>query len=115
MMAARRELPVSEVLFLFFTGRGGSFLSPKEKEKNGAQIGRTGPPAPAWCSENKKGRVLLPPDRGNNVGGGYPAGVYAPAGFSVGVRPGMIQDTFGISLCCSGSAVCPFSMQPMSV
>ena len=28
-------LPVSEVLFLFFTGRGDSFLSPKEKEKNG--------------------------------------------------------------------------------
>ena len=28
-------LPVSEVLFLFFTGRGGSFLSQKEKEKNG--------------------------------------------------------------------------------
>ena len=47
MMAARRELPVSEVLFLFFTGRGGSFLSPKEKEKSGgakrATIGR--PPA----------------------------------------------------------------------
>ena len=60
MMAARRELPVSEVLFLFFTGRGGSFLSPKEKEKNGAQIGQTGPPAPAWCSENKKGRNFRP-------------------------------------------------------
>ena len=24
------------------------------------------------------------------------------------------KDTFGISLCCSGSAVCLFSMQPMS-
>ena len=35
MMAARDALPVSEVLFLFFTGRGGSFLSRKEKEKNG--------------------------------------------------------------------------------
>jgi len=35
MMAARDMLPVSEVLFLFFTGRGGSFLSQKEKEKNG--------------------------------------------------------------------------------
>ena len=35
MMAARRVLPVSEVLFLFFTARGGSFLSQKEKEKNG--------------------------------------------------------------------------------
>ena len=34
-MAARDALPVSEVLFLFFTGRGGSFLSQKEKEKNG--------------------------------------------------------------------------------
>ena len=34
-MAARDMLPVSEVLFLFFTGRGGSFLSQKEKEKNG--------------------------------------------------------------------------------
>ena len=35
MMAAGDALPVSEVLFLFFTGRGGSFLSQKEKEKNG--------------------------------------------------------------------------------
>ena len=35
MMAAWDALPVSEVLFLFFTGRGGSFLSQKEKEKNG--------------------------------------------------------------------------------
>ena len=35
MMAAQDALPVFEVLFLFFTGRGGSFLSPKEKEKNG--------------------------------------------------------------------------------
>ena len=35
MMAARDALPVSEVLFLFFTGPGGSFLSQKEKEKNG--------------------------------------------------------------------------------
>ena len=35
MMAARFALPVSEVLFLFFTARGGSFLSQKEKEKNG--------------------------------------------------------------------------------
>ena len=85
MMAARDMLPVSEVLFLFFTGRGGSFLSPKEKEKNGAQIGRTGPPAPAWCSENKKGRVLLPPDRGNNVGGDTRLVFQAPAGFSIGV------------------------------
>ena len=40
--------------FLVFTGSSSSFLSPKEKEKNGAQIGRTGPPAPAWCSENKR-------------------------------------------------------------
>ena len=44
-MAARFALPVLEVLFLFFTGRGGSFLSQKEKEKNGgakrrATIGR---------------------------------------------------------------------------
>ena len=37
-MAARDALPVSEVLFLFFTGRGGSFLSRKEKEKNGGAI-----------------------------------------------------------------------------
>ena len=35
MMAAWDVRPVSEFLFLFFTGRGGSFLSPKEKEKNG--------------------------------------------------------------------------------
>jgi len=35
MMAAWDALPVLEVLFLFFTGRGGSFLSQKEKEKNG--------------------------------------------------------------------------------
>ena len=28
-------LPVLKVLFLFFTGRGSSFLSQKEKEKNG--------------------------------------------------------------------------------
>ena len=34
-MAARDALPVLEVLFLFFTGRGDSFLSQKEKEKNG--------------------------------------------------------------------------------
>ena len=39
-MAARGVVSVSEVLFLFFTGRGGSFLSRKEKEKNGAQKGR---------------------------------------------------------------------------
>ena len=38
----------------------------------------------------------------------------APAGFSVGVSLGMVQDTIGISLCCSGFAVCLFSMQPMS-
>ena len=38
MMAARGVLPVSEVLFLFFTVRGGSFLSPKEKEKNGGAM-----------------------------------------------------------------------------
>ncbi len=37
-MAARDALPVSEDLFLFFTGRGGSFLSRKEKEKNGGAI-----------------------------------------------------------------------------
>ena len=35
MMAAWDVRPVSEILFLFFTGRGDSFLSPKEKEKNG--------------------------------------------------------------------------------
>ena len=35
MMAARDALPVLKILFLFFTGRGDSFLSPKEKEKNG--------------------------------------------------------------------------------
>ena len=41
MMAARDALPVLKVLFLFFTGRGNSFLSPKEKEKNGgAKSGR---------------------------------------------------------------------------
>ena len=34
-LGIRGALPVSEVLFLFFTGRGGSFLSQKEKEKNG--------------------------------------------------------------------------------
>ena len=34
-MAAQFAFPVLTVLFLFFTGRGGSFLSPKEKEKNG--------------------------------------------------------------------------------
>ena len=38
MMATGDALPVSEVLFLFFTGRGGSFLSRKEKEKNGGAI-----------------------------------------------------------------------------
>ena len=38
MMAAWDALPVLEVLFLFFTGRGGSFLSQKEKEKNGGAI-----------------------------------------------------------------------------
>ena len=35
MMAARDALLVLNVLFLFFTGRDGSFLSLKEKEKNG--------------------------------------------------------------------------------
>ena len=35
MMAARDALPVLKVLFLFFTRRGNSFLSPKETEKNG--------------------------------------------------------------------------------
>ena len=34
MMAAQAALPVFEVLFLFFTGRDGSFLSQTEKEKN---------------------------------------------------------------------------------
>ena len=36
-MAARGVLPVLEVLYLFFTVRGHSFLSPKEKEKNGGR------------------------------------------------------------------------------
>ena len=40
MMAARFTLPVLKVLFLFFTGRGSSFLSQKEKEKNGG-VNRT--------------------------------------------------------------------------
>ena len=45
MMAARFAVPVSRVLFLFFTGRGGSFLSRKEKEKNGgAKKGGQCPP-----------------------------------------------------------------------
>ena len=35
MMAAWNVRPVSEFLFLFFTGRGDSFLSPKRGEKNG--------------------------------------------------------------------------------
>ena len=38
-MAARGGFPVLEILFLFFTGRGGSFLSQKEKEKNGGRKG----------------------------------------------------------------------------
>ena len=41
-MAARDALPVLEILFLFFTGRGGSFLSQKEKEKNGGAAKRAG-------------------------------------------------------------------------
>lgn len=56
---------------------------------------------------------LLPPDRGNNGVGDTRLVFQAPAGFSVGVSLGMVQDTFGISLCCSGSAVCLFSMQPI--
>ena len=44
-MAAQFALPTSKVLFLFFTGRSGSFLSLKEKEKNGgAKSGRSGAP-----------------------------------------------------------------------
>ena len=50
MMAARDMLPVSEVLFLFFTGRGGSFLSQKEKEKNGAQKGGRPMVAPTFTA-----------------------------------------------------------------
>ena len=33
MMAAWDVRPVSEILFLFFTGRGDSFLSPKRERK----------------------------------------------------------------------------------
>ena len=50
-MAARSELPVSEVLFLFFTGRGGSFLSPKEKEKNGGAK-RSGRERKEWVQKS---------------------------------------------------------------
>ena len=41
-MAARDALPVLKILFLFFTGRGGSFFSQKEKEKNGGAKMRIG-------------------------------------------------------------------------
>ena len=58
--------------------------------------------------------LLLPPDRGNNGGGDTRLVFQAPAGFPIGVSLGMVQDTIGISLCCSGSAVFLFSMQPMS-
>ena len=33
MMAAWDVRPISEILFLFFTGRGDSFLSPKRERK----------------------------------------------------------------------------------
>ena len=42
-------LSVSEVLFLFFTGRGGSFLSQKEKEKNGGAKASGGQCPPLRC------------------------------------------------------------------
>ncbi len=49
-----------------------------------------------------------------NGGGDTRLVLRAPAGFSIGVSPGIVQDTFGISLYCPGFAVCLFSMQPMS-
>ena len=57
-MAARFALPTSKVLFLFFTGRSGSFLSLKEKEKNGAQKTRAGNARPyvAYFGVMKIGR-----------------------------------------------------------
>ena len=42
-------LSVSEVLFLFFTGPGGSFLSQKEKEKNGGAKASGGQCPPLRC------------------------------------------------------------------
>ena len=51
MMAARNVLLVLNVLFLFFTGRGGSFLSPKEKEKNGGAK-RSGRERKEWVQKS---------------------------------------------------------------
>ena len=60
------------------------------------------------------GSLCCPPTGVTTVVGGTRLVLQVPAGFSVGVSLGMVQDTFGISLCCSGFAVCLFSMQPMS-
>ena len=71
--------------------------------------------AEAWYRFKKNKLALCCPLTGVTTLAGVTRLVFrAPAGFSVGVSLGMVQDTIGISLCCSGSAVCLFSMQPMS-
>ena len=73
MMAAWDALPVLEVLFLFFTGRGGSFLSQKEKEKNGGANRADRAARPCMVQRKQKGAAICCPLTGVTMAG-YPAG-----------------------------------------